>query len=226
MNIKEKSNNKNFLTGIKNKSKHILAGAPKLTRQASASSEFTVVDTLDKIKNEIQNENESAFIEKDEAIFIEKIEKQNGFLDPSQNTHKKFSKIYFINIIKDKKRLFITFIPWILLFILLIALFLLWSQLADIKKDPLKAAQAETNEVIRVVGEIMILPTGETPKVATLTDADINKVKTQSFFINAKVGDKLLVYSLARKVILYNPQTNKIVEVANLDSTIGNQPIE
>jgi hypothetical protein len=64
----------------------------------------------------------------------------------------------------------------------------------------------------------MILPDGEDPKVATLTSDDLIKVKDQSFFTNATVGDKVMVYSLAKKVILYNPQINKIVEVANLNS--------
>jgi hypothetical protein len=122
-----------------------------------------------------------------------------------------------------KKNNYIKLIPWILLSIVLIISIFLAFQLSEIRKDPLKVAQAETNEIIKTVGKILVLPTGETPKIATLTESDVNRLKTQSFFLAAKVGDKVLVYSTARKVILYDPQINKIVEVANLDAnTVGN----
>ena len=203
----------------KNKIKRSGPKPMKLIQQDKALSELSEVEISEK---SVENNNGDIFEEKKESIFIETVEKQDGFIDTSKNTHKKFSKIYFINILKNKKKTFIAFIPWVLLVILLVALFYLWFQLSDIKNDPQKAVQTETTEVVKNVSKIMVLPTDEIPKVATLADADMTKVKTQPFFVNAKVGDKLLVYSLAKKVILYDPQINKIVEVANLDSTIGN----
>ena len=157
-----------------------------------------------------ENDNTNALMEKNESIFIQGFEMQENSLDLSDSSQE--------NVTANKRKLFLNYIPWILLVIFLPSSFYFWSQLSDIKKDPLKAAKAETLEIINTVGKIMVLPKGEYPKIATLTEDDLGKIKTQSFFINASAGDKVLVYSIARKVVLYNPTSNKIVEVANLDS--------
>lgn len=86
------------------------------------------------------------------------------------------------------------------------------AQFASMKKDPQAVAQEEVRSLVAQVGRLMILPEGEDPTVATVTDPD--RLKDQAFFINAKKGDKVLIYSGARKAILYSPDGNKIVEVA------------
>lgn len=80
-------------------------------------------------------------------------------------------------------------------------------------------AQAEVDALIAQVGKLIALPTDEKPTVATVTDID--KVKDQIFFKNAKNGDKVLIYTKAQKAILYNPTENKIVEVGAVN--INNQ---
>lgn len=163
-----------------------------------------------KINNIIENDNTSALVENDKSIFMHVVETQNELLDSDDNDA--------LNTKKDMIKSLPNYIPWILLAILLPTSFYLWFQLSDIKNDPLKAAKAETAEIISLVGKIMVLPNDESPKIATLTEEDLGKIKNQSFFINAKIGDKVLVYTTANKVILYNPSSNKIVEVANLNS--------
>lgn len=143
-------------------------------------------------------------------------------MDIAKDTNKKSQRIYFIDLMKENKKYIFGSMPWILLIVLLLALFYLWFQYSEIKNDPLKVVQSETTEIIKVVGEIIVLPSGELPKIATLSEEDLIKVSDQSFFTNAKVGDKLLVYSVSRKIILYRPEVHKIVEVANLDMTINN----
>lgn len=86
------------------------------------------------------------------------------------------------------------------------------SQAAIFQSDPQKAAKAEIESVVAKVSKIMVLPEGETPTVATVSDPE--KLKDQPFFAKAKVGFKALIYSNARKAILYDPVENKIVEVA------------
>ena len=174
-----------------------------------------------KTKGKIKIINENVIKNDNEVVFTDKVEKQNDHSDIPEKVeikNKNIFKINYKNILKNK------FIPWILLVIFLLSSFYLWFQLSSIKKDPLKVAQAEINAVVQTVGKIMVLPIGETPKMATLTDADLIKLKNQSFFANAKAGDKVLVYSIARKVILYDPKANKIVEVSNLDGASTNQP--
>ena len=93
-----------------------------------------------------------------------------------------------------------------------------YKQLNDIKKNPNKVAQDETSATLAAVGKLIVLPVGEQPTVATVTDP--SKLKDQAFFANAKTGDKVLIYTNAKKAILYSPAENKIVEVAPVN--IGN----
>ena len=81
-------------------------------------------------------------------------------------------------------------------------------------------ASDDLNTVIDQIGKLVILPTGEQPTLATVSD--ITKLKGQPFFTNAANGDRILVYPKVKKVILYRPSLNKIVEMAPLGS--GAQP--
>lgn len=88
----------------------------------------------------------------------------------------------------------------------------------DIRKNPQKYVQDTVEDLVKQVRQLIVLPDGEVPTVATVVDPQ--KLKDQPFFAKASVGDKVLIYGNARKVYLFNPSTNKIVEVAPL--SIGN----
>lgn len=75
-----------------------------------------------------------------------------------------------------------------------------------------EAAQLEINTLIERVGKLIVLPKGEEPTVATVSDPA--KLKDQVFFANAKVGDKVLIYTKARKAYLYDPEGDILLEVA------------
>ncbi len=86
----------------------------------------------------------------------------------------------------------------------------------------LKSSQVvddETTQLIARVASLVSLPEGETPTIATV--ADVEKLKSQTFFAKAENGDKVLIFSKARKAYLYRPSTNKIVEIGpiNIGST-------
>jgi len=72
-------------------------------------------------------------------------------------------------------------------------------------------AQAEVNALIAKVSKLMVLPTDETPTVATVTDA--SAVKDQPFFAQAVNGDKVLIYQNAGEAILYRESENRIIKV-------------
>lgn len=72
----------------------------------------------------------------------------------------------------------------------------------------------EVQDLVKAVGKLIVLPEGEEPTVASVTDPE--KLKDQPFFQNAKAGDKVLIYTKARKAYLYDPQKNKLIEVAPL----------
>lgn len=95
-----------------------------------------------------------------------------------------------------------------------------YKQLAEVKKNPNKVAQDEVAATLAAVGKLIVLPEGEQPTLATVSD--LEKLKDQAFFASAKVGDKVLIYTNAKKAILYSPTENKIVEVAPIN--IGTPP--
>jgi hypothetical protein len=84
--------------------------------------------------------------------------------------------------------------------------------------NPTAAAQLEQTQLISKIGALTVLPTNETPTVATVTD--ITKLKDQAFFANAQNGDKVLIYTKAKKAYLYRPSTNKIINIAPVN--LGN----
>lgn len=79
--------------------------------------------------------------------------------------------------------------------------------------------ESEAGKVVQKVGQLMVLPTDEEPTVATVTDLDA--LRGQPFFVGAKIGDKVLIYTLAKKAVLYDPVAHKIVNVAPIN--LGNQ---
>jgi hypothetical protein len=72
-----------------------------------------------------------------------------------------------------------------------------------------------TTSIIDLIGKLIILPTGEEPTIATVSDP--SKLKDQPFFVNAKTGDKVLIYQNAKKAYLYSVTENKLIEVAPIN---------
>lgn len=82
-------------------------------------------------------------------------------------------------------------------------------------QNPTLAAQDEVKQIVEKVGKLIELPADEAPTVATVSDKE--KLKEQVFFSKSKNGDKVLIFTQARKAILYRPDTNKIIEVAPIN---------
>jgi hypothetical protein len=95
-----------------------------------------------------------------------------------------------------------------------------YNEYRTLKANPQATAQKEADALVAKIGALIVLPPDEKPTVATVQDPE--KLKEQAFFANAKAGDKVLIYTTARKAILYNPDSNKIVEVAPVN--IGDNP--
>ena len=80
-------------------------------------------------------------------------------------------------------------------------------------------SQAEqANAILKNVGDLIQLPTGETPTMATINDAASAK-KAQPFLTNAQNGDVLIVYPDAAEALLYRPSTNKLIAVGPVDNS-------
>jgi len=70
----------------------------------------------------------------------------------------------------------------------------------------------DIERVVKAVSALMVLPTGETPTLATISDK--TKLQNQPFFKDAENGDRILVYAEAKRAILYRPSINKIIDIA------------
>lgn len=90
-----------------------------------------------------------------------------------------------------------------------------YVQYSNLKSDPAKESQAEAQKLAAQVGKLIVLPVGEQPTVATVTD--VEKLKDQPFFAKAQNGNKVLIYTQAKKAILFDPVANKIIEVAPIN---------
>lgn len=77
-----------------------------------------------------------------------------------------------------------------------------------------EAIQEENAEILVKVGKLTIVPAGEEPEIATI--ADTTQLDSQAFFSRAQNGDKVIIYRTAKRVILYRPSTNQVVETGPL----------
>ena len=97
--------------------------------------------------------------------------------------------------------------------------FYFFNQYQAIKKNPNQANQAEVDRIVGLVGKLIDLPKDETPTLATVLDKD--KLKDQPFFANTQNGDVILIYTKAKKAIVYRQKDNKLINVGpiSIDET-------
>ena len=77
--------------------------------------------------------------------------------------------------------------------------------------------KSDEEMLIEKVAQLVILPEGETPAIKTIDD--LEHYADQAFFGNAQVGDKILIYNEAKKIYLYRPSDNRLVEVGVLSGS-------
>lgn len=92
--------------------------------------------------------------------------------------------------------------------------------------NPSIVSKQETQDVVSAVRKLMELPTDETPTLATVQDKD--KLKDQPFFAAAQNGDKILIYTKAKKAIVYRQKDSRIINVGPilLDQTSASAKVE
>ncbi len=119
-------------------------------------------------------------------------------------------------IYRTRRRNFSKLIILILILFLALASGASFYLYKKLNTDPKAETAKEIEYIIKKVGEHIVLPK-ETPTIATVSDPE--KLRDQPFFDNAKVGDKVLVFSTSGKAILYSPSLDKIIEVAPINAT-------
>ena len=117
-------------------------------------------------------------------------------------------------------------LPWVIVAVFAVISLFLLTQYNDAKAKLASpqasvAAAKQVSDTLGKVAKLAVVPTNETPTVATVANAA--KLKGQSFFANAKDGDKVIVYSQAKEAILYRPSTNQIVTIAPVTAPTASQ---
>lgn len=75
-----------------------------------------------------------------------------------------------------------------------------------------KSRQVEPQDIVARAGRHIVLPKGETPSIAQITDIGF-LMKTQPFYEGAKNGDEVLIYQNAKMGYIYDPVNDIIVKV-------------
>ena len=111
-----------------------------------------------------------------------------------------------------KWRLFLVIVFFITPSVLAFYFFKEYRRLA---KNPEEETNKEISQLVTALGKLILLPVGEEPALFTVEDKE--KLKSQGpFFEKVENEDKVLVFKKAKKVILYRPSKNIIIEVAPL----------
>jgi hypothetical protein len=87
--------------------------------------------------------------------------------------------------------------------------------LYDKKQESGISNTSEKAKIIERVAQLALVPTGEEPVFATVTDP--KQLNGQVFFERAQVGDNVLIYRSIERAILYRPSLDRVVEIAPYD---------
>jgi hypothetical protein len=77
-------------------------------------------------------------------------------------------------------------------------------------------ADALVSELVEKVGKHVVLPKEETPVVGVVEDVERLATAQPFYYQDAKNGDKVLIYSVAQKLIVYSETDDKIVSMGPL----------
>lgn len=80
-------------------------------------------------------------------------------------------------------------------------------------KDPKQASLAATEQLIKDVNKAAVMPKDEQPIIREISE--LKSLASQPFYYDAQIGDRVLVFSKAKKAILYRPSTGQVVNITN-----------
>mgnify|MGYP000445213617 CR=1 FL=1 len=116
-------------------------------------------------------------------------------------------------------------LPLILILLLMVTVVVLGYSYYNLQKtiktitDPKvaeKYIKEQTQSVVERLSKHIILPMGESPTFATITDINALK-KEQPFYEGCENGDQILIYKNARIGIVYRPSKDIIVKVGPVE---------
>ena len=84
-----------------------------------------------------------------------------------------------------------------------------------INTRPRASGDAEEKKMAESVARHVLLPTAETPALATVTDPA--KLKNNKFLSQAQKGDKILIYARWKQAVIYRPSADRVVDIGPVD---------
>jgi hypothetical protein len=102
-----------------------------------------------------------------------------------------------------------------------------YLQNLQLKKYTQVSPQTQVADVVARVSKLILLPQGEIPTLASVSDPAA--LKNQPFFDKAQKDDQVLIYSTAKEAFLYRPSSNMVINVAPInigatDTATGSTP--
>lgn len=97
--------------------------------------------------------------------------------------------------------------------------------IADLKDKP---SAEEIKALVSKMSQIIVLPLDELPEVLVISD--LTQLRANPFFKDASLGDYIVIYKKAAKVIVYSPKSNRIINMGpysdEKESTESAKPLE
>jgi predicted PurR-regulated permease PerM len=118
-----------------------------------------------------------------------------------------------IDLKNQKQSVKIAIVVVVVLVITLAAFFLVRSRTSESQN-----ATKELEDIVSELSKTIDLPE-EVPTIATVTDK--NLLNEQEFFSRAENGDKVVIFQVWRKAILYRPSSKKIIDLTNISANQG-----
>lgn len=122
-----------------------------------------------------------------------------------------------------KKRRFVNIIIILIAIIAMSFGVLFYYKLHKLQNNSNEVKVKEIDSLISKVSDLYLLPEGESPTVATVSDP--LALKDKSFFTLSQKGDKVLIFYKAGKAILYRPSIDKIIEIVSIQSNSNNRNV-
>lgn len=86
-----------------------------------------------------------------------------------------------------------------------------YLQYRDTQSRLAEAQKSDDTRLVERIGKLVDLPKGEVPTIATVSE--VEKLRSQPFFAKAENGDKILIFQISKKAVLYRPSTDKVIEI-------------
>lgn len=119
------------------------------------------------------------------------------------------------------KRKFINIVMLVIIITSLLFGGYFYYQFKKLRSNPNAQIEKEAQDLLSQVAKIYLIPTGEEPTIATVSDP--NALKNQSFFTQSQKGDKVLIFTKAGRAVLYRPSIDKIIETAPINNSTNDQ---